>query len=199
MSETEQAPIPTAVFFSGGGRTLANLLDHQVAGTLPIEIRVAIASRSGLKGIKVAERAGVPCLVVPKHPGVSAADYQAAMFDPVRRRGCELVVMAGFLKHVEIPTDLDGAVINIHPSLLPAFGGSGMYGARVHEAVKRRGVQVTGCTVHLVDNVYDNGPILLQRWCEVKPTDTPEQIAAKVFELECEALPAGIRRWIQQR
>jgi len=86
--------------------------------------------------------------------------------------------------------------LNIHPSLLPAFGGKGYYGARVHRAVLERGCQVTGCTVHLVDEIYDNGPILLQRWCRVESDDTPTTLAARVFEEELLALPAGIERFL---
>ena len=101
--------------------------------------------------------------------------------------------MAGFLKHVLIPEDFVGRVINIHPSLLPSFGGPGMYGQRVHQAVLERGVKISGCTVHYVDNEYDNGPIILQRSCLVKDDDTAETLAARVFEQECQALPNAIR------
>ena len=106
------------------------------------------------------------------------------------------MVLAGFLKHLWIPQDYRGHVLNIHPSLLPAFGGKGYYGARVHRAVLERGCQVTGCTVHLVDEIYDNGPILLQRWCRVESDDTPTTLAARVFEEELLALPAGIERFL---
>ena len=115
------------------------------------------------------------------------------MFGPCRQVGADLVVMAGFLKHVRIPSDFEGRVINIHPSLLPSFGGPGMYGHRVHQAVIDRGVKISGCTVHYVDNVYDNGPIILQRSCEVRDDDTAETLAARVFKQECEALPQAIR------
>jgi phosphoribosylglycinamide formyltransferase-1 len=101
--------------------------------------------------------------------------------------------MAGFLKHVLIPDDFSGRVINIHPSLIPAFAGPGMYGHHVHEAAIRRGVRYSGCTVHYVDNVFDHGPIILQRVCEVPPGSTPEGLAARVFDLECEALPQALR------
>ena len=190
---------PTAVLFSGGGRTLANLLRHQAAGDLPIDIRLTIASREGLGGIEIARRHHIECRVVKKASAADAPAYQSAIFDPIRQRGCRLVLMAGFLKHVLIPHDFERRVLNIHPSLLPAFGGAGMYGDRVHRAVIRRGVQVSGCTVHLVDNIYDNGSIVLQRWCEVEPGDTPETLAKRVFELECEAFPTAIARYLKER
>ena len=104
-------------------------------------------------------------------------------------------MLAGFLKKLWIPDDFAGRVINIHPSLLPAFGGKGCYGMRVHRAVLERGCQVSGCTVHLVDEVYDNGPILLQRWCPVETTDSASDLAARVFAEELIALPEALRRF----
>ena len=197
-------PLRAAVFLSGGGRTLANLIHHRDHHGLPIEIPLVIGSRSGLRGIDIATAAGIRTLVVDRSSVINQTDdqtkrqgqlrYCQTMFDPVRREGCSHVIMAGFLKHVLIPDDFVRRVINIHPSLLPAFGGPGMYGDRVHAAAIQRGVQISGCTVHYVDNVYDNGPIILQRHCEVKPDDTPEQLAARVFELEKQALPDAIRR-----
>ena len=194
-----QPPLPIAVFLSGGGRTLVNLLDHRDRHGLPIDIRLVISSSSKVAGLQIARDAGVPAMVVRKSEYSDAEDYRRGMFQPCREAGAEYVVMAGFLKHVLIPEDYAGRVINIHPSLLPAFGGPGMYGRRVHEAALQRGVTVSGCTVHYVDNHYDNGPILLQRACEVLPDDTPDTLAARVFEQECEALPEALRKIIEAR
>jgi len=105
-----------------------------------------------------------------------------------------LVVMAGFLHLVRIPADFAGRVINIHPSLLPAFGGQGFHGMHVHRAVLARGCTVSGCTVHLVDDEYDHGRILLQKTVPVLPDDTPDSLAARVFAAECAALPEAIGR-----
>ena len=187
-------PLRLAVFLSGGGRTLANLLEHQDQHALPIDIQLVISSRSDVRGVTIAQSAGIETLVVRKRDFACAEDHCNAMFDPCRNAGVDYVVMAGYLNHVLIPEDFSGRVINIHPSLLPAFGGSGMYGHHVHQAVLDRGVQVTGCTVHFVDNQYDNGPILLQRWCEVQDNDTADTLAARVFQQECEALPAAIKK-----
>lgn len=191
LLHTLPSPLPIAVFLSGGGRTLANLIEHRDHHDLPIDIRLVVASRSGLGGQQIADDAGIQSFVVRKQNDDAA--YCRAMFDPVRACGATHVVMAGFLKHVLIPEDFTGRVINIHPSLLPAFGGQGMYGQKVHQAVIDKGVQVSGCTVHLVDNIYDNGPILLQRACPVQPDDTPETLAARVFQEECLALPDALR------
>ena len=104
-------------------------------------------------------------------------------------------MLAGFLKKLWIPEQWQGRVLNIHPSLLPAFGGKGYWGHHVHQAVLDRGCQVSGCTVHLVDDVYDNGPILVQRWCEVRPDDTVETLSRRVFDEELIALPEGLLRF----
>ena len=194
MTTGRESPLPIAVFLSGGGRTLANLLQRQETDGLPIDVRLVISSSEKARGLSIAREAGLQSLVIRQRDFANPDAYREAMFDPCRRAGAEVVVMAGFLKHVLIPADFENRVINIHPSLLPAFGGPGMYGQRVHEAAIERGVQFSGCTVHLVDNHYDNGPILLQRICEVFPSETAETLAAKVFQLECDALPAALRQ-----
>lgn len=190
-------PLPIAVFLSGGGRTLENLLRHRDEHGLPIDVRLVISSRAGVRGIDIARQHGIETLVIRKADHDEHA-YSNAMFEPVRRCGARYVVMAGFLKHVLIPDDFENRVINIHPSLLPAFGGQGMYGQRVHQAAIDRGVTVSGCTVHFVDNEYDHGPIILQRACEVFRDDTADTLAARVFEQECEALPAAVRQLASQ-
>ncbi|MCM2371811.1 phosphoribosylglycinamide formyltransferase [Aporhodopirellula aestuarii] len=190
MSSSELLPI--AVFLSGSGRTLANLLRHRDEHGLPIDIRLVISSRSDVRGVQIAKEAGIETMVIRERDYPDANGYSAAMFAPMAERGIEYVVMAGFLKHVLIPDAFENRVLNIHPSLLPAFGGQGMYGHHVHEAVLARGVRITGCTVHFVDNQYDNGPILHQRSCPVLPDDTPDTLAARVFEQECLALPEAI-------
>lgn len=197
MNETDRLPI--AVFLSGGGRTLANLIDHRDHHGLPIDIRLVISSSSKVRGVTIARDAGIDTKVVLKSQHPRPSEYAEAMFEPCRRAGAQLVVMAGFLKHVLIPDDFHGRVINIHPSLLPSFGGEGMYGQRVHQAVLQRGVKITGCTVHFVDNHYDNGPIIVQRSCDVREDDSAESLAARVFEQECQALPEAIQKVRRQK
>lgn len=192
MSDAKPS-LPIAVFLSGGGRTLENLLKHRDQHDLPIDVRLVISSRSGVRGLDIASADGIASQVIQKSK-YDDATYSEAMFEPVRQSGAKYVVMAGFLKHVLIPADFENRVINIHPSLLPAFGGKGMYGHNVHAAAIERGVTISGCTVHFVDNQYDHGPIILQRACEVLSGDTPDTLAARVFEKECEALPAAVRK-----
>ena len=181
-----------AVLISGGGTTLRNLIERIRAGTLPAEIRVVISSSPRAAGLQFAVAAGIPSLVVEKTKTLSAADFSDAVFAPCRAAGVQYVVMGGFLKHVLIPPDFENRVLNIHPALLPAFGGQGMYGLRVHAAVIASGARVSGCTVHFVDNQYDHGPILLQRQVAVHPDDTPETLQARVFAAECSAYPAAL-------
>lgn len=186
------SPLPIAVLISGGGTTLRNLIAVHERGALPVEFKLVISSSATAKGVAIAEAAGIPTLVAEKKKLTSEA-YSRDIFDPLRAAGVELVVMGGFLKHVAIPPDFANRVINIHPGLIPAFCGKGMYGHFVHEAVLEYGAKISGCTVHFVDNHYDHGPIVLQRVVPVLDDDTPDALAARVFEAECEALPEALR------
>jgi phosphoribosylglycinamide formyltransferase-1 len=186
------APLPIAVLISGGGTTLRNLIDKIRAGTLNAEIRLVISTNPRSAGLQFAAEVEIPTLVVEKKKSTSDDAFSDAVFGPCRTAGVKYVVMGGFLKHVLIPPDFENRVLNIHPALLPAFGGKGMYGLKVHEAVLASGANVTGCTVHFVDNEYDHGPILLQRQIQIRPEDTPQTLQAKVFAEECEAYPEAI-------
>ncbi|MEM8712853.1 MAG: phosphoribosylglycinamide formyltransferase [Planctomycetota bacterium] len=190
-----------AVLVSGTGRHLENLarLSREAPDEFPVDVALAISNRKTAGALERAERANVPSQVI--EPGKDESDeaYGARVFDAIRGVQADAVVLAGFLKKLWIPDDYRGRVINIHPSLLPAFGGKGFYGHRVHSAVIERGCQVSGCTVHLVDEVYDNGPILLQRWCPVHPDDTPDALASRVFEEELQALPKAVLAFLRSR
>jgi len=186
------AALPIAVLISGGGTTLRNLIDKITAGTLPVEIRLVISSNAQASGLQFAADAGIRSLVVEKSKVASTAEFSEQIFGPCRAAGVNYVAMGGFLKHVLIPPDFENRVINIHPALIPAFCGKGMYGLHVHEAVLAYGAKVSGCTVHFVDNEYDHGPIILQRPVNVLPTDTADSLQARVFAAECEALPDAL-------
>ena len=182
-----------AVLISGSGRTLANLLERSAAGSLAATVDLVLANRDLIGGLEVAAAAGVPSVVLPR-AGLPLAEWSNAVFDRCRAAGVDLVVMAGFLQLLEIPADFTGRVINIHPSLLPAFGGKGFYGDHVHRAVLERGCTVSGCTVHFVDNEYDHGRIILQQAVPVLPEDDHERLAVRVFKAECDTLPAAINQ-----
>lgn len=182
-------PVRIAVLISGGGTTLRNLIERIEAGTLDAEILLVVASTSKAGGLQFADRADIPSAVVRRHDFDSQDAFSAALFDRCRQAGVDLVVMGGFLKRVTIPDDFANRVINIHPALIPSFCGEGMYGHFVHEAVLDYGAKVSGCTVHFADNQYDHGPIIVQKTVPVFDDDTPQTLAARVFEAECEAYP----------
>lgn len=190
--------LPIAVLISGGGTTLRNLIDRKTLGELPVDFRCVISSNPKAKGIEFAQNASIPAHVVRKKDFLDGHAHSNAIFQLVRDAGAELVVMGGYLEHLLIPEDFENRVVNIHPSLIPAFCGKGMYGLRVHQAAIDFGVKISGCTVHYVDNQYDHGPILMQRACEVLPTDSAETLQSRVFELERESLPAAIKLLAQE-
>ena len=187
-------PLPIAVLISGGGTTLRNLIQKQADNQIDVDFRLVMSSRSDAAGLQIAASASIPSLVVRKLPSESGQEHSARVFDPIRSLGVQYVIMGGYLQHVLIPDDFENRVINIHPSLIPAFCGKGMYGLKVHQAAIDFGVRVSGCTVHFVDNQYDHGPIILQKTCEVLKEDTADSLQRRVFSLECEALPEAIRQ-----
>jgi phosphoribosylglycinamide formyltransferase-1 len=187
-----------AVLVSGGGRSLENLFERIDAGELPCRVGLVLSDRPGVGALARAEKRDVPAVVVSRKDHADRASFRDAIFAEVERADCELVVLAGFLSLLPLPEGWSGRVLNIHPSLLPAFGGKGFYGDRVHAAVLERGCWFTGCTVHYVDDEYDRGPILLQRVCPVEPGDTTESLAARVFDEEKQALPEAIRLHLER-
>jgi formyltetrahydrofolate-dependent phosphoribosylglycinamide formyltransferase len=191
MPTSPPPPLPIAVLISGGGTTLTNLLEHIRAGQLAAEVKLVIASRD-CAGVEKAEAAGIETAVRRPREYATIADFSAAVFARCARARVQLVVLGGFLSRIEIPAEFAGRVMNIHPALIPAFCGHGMYGHHVHEAVLARGAKVSGCTVHFCDNEYDHGPIILQRCVPVLDDDTPDALAARVFAAECEAYPEAI-------
>lgn len=171
---------------SGSGRTLLNLQRSIDEGRLPARIVLVIASKECL-GAERARGLGLRTIV---EPGVIPAERLGGL---LREAGAEWVALAGYLKLVKIPAGFERRMVNIHPALLPKFGGPGMHGRHVHEAVIAAGETESGCTVHYCDAHFDSGDIILQKRCPVLPGDTAETLAARVFELECEAYPEAIR------
>ncbi|MDT8435116.1 MAG: phosphoribosylglycinamide formyltransferase [Gemmatimonadota bacterium] len=188
--ETLRRPYRVTVLVSGSGTNLQALLDA-FPGEDPQAPRIVrvVASRPGIGALDRAERAGVPTGVLD--PDLRGGAFAEALLDELERARTDLVVLAGFLKLVpaEVVRACRGRIVNIHPALLPAFGGTGMYGRRVHEAVLRAGARVTGVTVHLVDEEYDHGAVLAQWPVPVREGDDPERLAARVLEVEHRLLP----------
>ena len=173
-----------AVLVSGGGTNLQALLDAQARGELPHgEITVVIASRDDAFALERARRAGVEAVVVARK-GRKAETFERLLKEELLRYRADLIILAGFLciLSAEFIADYEGRILNVHPSLLPAFGGKGFYGLAVHEAALARGVKVTGATVHLVNEIPDGGEILLQRAVAVEEGDTPELLQRRVME-----------------
>lgn len=181
-----------AVLLSGGGRTLLNLADRMDSGEVRARVSLVVASKECLG----ADRARARGFDVRVEPGDIPADRLGAI---LRSAGAEFVALAGYLRLVRIPRGFEDRVVNIHPALLPSFGGPGMYGERVHRAVLAAGCRVSGCTVHLCDDRYDTGPILVQRCCPVEEGDTPETLAARVFEEEKRAYPEALAALVEGR
>lgn len=187
------------VLLSGTGRSLENMIDRIRRGEIPGKIVLVISSDPEVRGLEIAREAEVPTAVVsPKgHPNVDS--FTEALVAPLREARVGLVCMAGFIHLWRIPDALDGKVMNIHPALIPSFCGKGWYGSRVHRRILASGVKVSGCTVHFADNVYDHGPIILQKTVPVLEGDTPDTLASRVFDQECEAYPEAIRLFAEGR
>lgn len=192
-------PLRLAVLASAGGTTLQNLLDRIADGRLQAQVALVLSNNADAFALERASRAGIATAVVHRQEAGSRAAFSRRLFDLCRQAQADLVCMAGFLQLIEIPDDFLGRVMNIHPALIPAFCGKGYYGHHVHEAALAYGVKVSGCTVHFADNQYDHGPIIVQRTVPVLNDDTPDTLATRVYEQECEAYPEAIRLFAEGR
>lgn len=179
-----------AVLASGRGSNLLALLDALATPDAPGVVTLVVSNREDAGALELARSRGIEAATIGRD-GTDAA----ALIGLLRSHDIGLVVLAGYLKRVPdaVVTSWRGRVLNIHPALLPSFGGAGMYGRRVHEAVLASGVRLTGVTVHVVDEQYDHGPILAQWPVPVRPGDTPESLAARVLEIEHRILPAAVK------
>jgi folate-dependent phosphoribosylglycinamide formyltransferase PurN len=186
-------PIRLGVLISGGGTTLLNFLDQIRSGQLNAEVPLVIASQRTCKGVERSLAAGLNCQVIRPRDFSGVGDFSRAVFAELRAANVDLVTLAGFLSLLHVPDDFRWRVLNIHPSLIPAFCGHGFFGHHVHEAAIERGVKVSGCTVHFANNEYDQGPIVLQRTVAVHDLCTADELASLVFEQEKIAYPDAIR------
>ncbi len=192
-------PIRLAVLLSGSGRTLQNFIDRSAAGTLKARVVKVISSRRDAYGLVRAEKAGIPTVIVRRRDLPSMEAFSQAITRELDDCQPDLVALAGFMCLYKVPDRYANRIMNIHPALLPSFGGKGFYGERVHEAVLGHGCKVTGCTVHFVDNVYDHGPIILQRTVGVAEDDDAHSLAQRVFEQELEAYPMAVNLYSEGR
>lgn len=186
-----------AVLISGNGTTLENLFEKSASGALNADVSVVLSSRAGAYGLERARSRNVPALTVARREFKSVDDFSVAVYAALAPYKVDLICHAGFMSMLRIPQEFEHRVVNVHPALLPSFGGKGFYGHRVHEAVLAHGCKVSGCTVHYVDNVYDNGPIIAQTAVPVLDTDTPDTLGARVQQAERELYPQAIQ-WIAE-
>lgn len=198
LTSTTMPKLRIAVLLSGGGTTMQNILDKTDQGHLNVEIVLVISSKEGVKGLGIAKARDIPTMVIEsknfrEDKVTNWSAMSSAINEHVLATKPDLVVLAGFMCLYEVPKELEGKVMNIHPALIPAFCGQGLYGLKVHQAVVKKGSKLTGCTVHFVTNEYDAGPIIVQKSCPVYDTDTPEDVQKRVFEVEREAFPEAIR------
>ncbi len=192
-----------AVLVSGGGTNLQALIDARKAGKIPGgEIALVVSSSAGAFALERARRAGIPAAVLPRRRFAAQEEYDGALLALLEKNGVGLVVLAGFLTFIgpRVVERYRNRIINVHPSLIPSFCGPGFYGLHVHEAALRRGVKVTGATVHFVNEVCDGGPIILQKAVKVLPGDTPQTLQRRVMEqAEWKLLPRAVALFCQDR
>ena len=190
--------VRAAVLVSGGGTNLQAIIDAKRAGKIPsAELALVVASNASAYALTRAENAGIAHAVLRKEKGEAPENYGERLLTLLRENAIDVVVLAGFLTILpeNVIRAYDHRILNIHPSLIPSFCGDGFYGLHVHEAALKRGVKVTGATVHFVNEIPDGGEILLQKAVEIAPDDTPETIQRRVMEqAEWQLLPLAAER-----
>lgn len=192
-------PARLVVLASGGGRTLENLQGQILNGKLNARIELVVASEATLGAVEKAKQLGLSILVVSKKSYPDRKQREHRLLGAILEARPDLVILAGWLQLLPIPAELEGKVLNIHPALLPAFGGKGFFGHHVHQAVSAARVSITGCTVHFATSQYDVGPVVLQACVSITPGENPKVIADTVFEKECAVYPEAIQALIEGR
>lgn len=199
-TEGNGRPWRLGVLLSGSGRTLNNLLAVIERGEMHAEVVVVVSSRPAARGVDIARTAGLPVKIVSHKAHPDGEAHSRAVYDAVEPYAPDLLILAGYLRQMEVEPAWEGRMLNIHPALLPRAAayaaGRGRYGDAVHAAVLDHGDTVSGATVHLVADAYDTGPPVLQREVPVLPDDTVNSLAARVFAMECELYPEAIRRYM---
>lgn len=190
-----------AVLVSGGGTNLQALIDAQANSRIPGgKISLVVSSRTDAYALERARRAGISTEVLLRREYPSQQEYDAALLSILSRNKIDLIVLAGFMTIISenVIRHYENRIINVHPALIPSFCGEGYYGLKVHEAALRKGVKVTGATVHFVNEVCDGGPIILQKAVEVLPGDSPETLQRRVMEqAEWKLLPKAVALFCQ--
>jgi len=188
-----------SVLLSGSGTTLQNLIDQKNTGALPVEFASVIGSRPDAYGLERARKNGIPAQAISRKSFATWEAFNQAVADAVKADDPDLIILAGFMFLFRPPAKYYGRIMNVHPALIPAFCGKGLYGHHVHEAVIASGVKISGASVHFVDETYDTGPIILQKAVPVEDDDTPETLADRVQAAEREIYPQAIRLFAENR
>jgi phosphoribosylglycinamide formyltransferase 1 len=187
------------ILLSGGGRTMVNLSQCIRRGELDAEIAAVISSRERVGGVERTRELGIEPRIIRTKDESNVEEFSRKIVAALDAAKVDLVLQCGWLCLWKLPDRYENRVMNIHPALLPSFGGKGMWGHHVHETVLKAGCKVSGCTVHFVTNEYDAGPIIVQRTCPVLEGDDADTLAARVFEQECIAFPAAVRLFAEGR
>ncbi|MDD4834987.1 MAG: phosphoribosylglycinamide formyltransferase [Lutispora sp.] len=187
--------VKIGVLISGGGTNLQALIDSVEKGDINGEVSVVVSDKKGVYGIERAKKHGINTVEIDKKSFADKDEFMKAIISNLEERNVELVVLAGFLSilSIEFIEKYRNRIINVHPSLIPAFCGEGYYGQKVHKAVLEYGAKISGATVHFVDEGADTGPIILQEAVKVEEDDTPETLAARVLTIEHKLLPQAVR------
>jgi len=188
------------VFASGSGTNFQSLIDAIEKGELSATIKGLITDKPGIGSIDRAKEHNIPYKVIAPSAFNSESEFSGALLEQLKAWNTDLIVLAGYLKKIplQIIENFEDRILNIHPSLLPKYGGKGFYGLNVHKAVIKNQEPVSGCTVHLVNEEFDKGPILAQSRVPVKPDDTPETLAARILKQEHQLLPATIEDYLNK-
>jgi len=189
------------IFASGRGSNFEAILEAIREGRLDAEARLLLSDKRDAGALSVAKNYGVPTAVVSKTDFTSRELFVEAMLSTLKDHGVDFIALAGYMKKVpdEVISAYRNRIVNIHPALLPAFGGKGMYGHHVHQAVLDQGCKVTGVTVHIVDEAYDHGPIVAQRCVQVEEGDTSESLAARVLKTEHKMYAEALQLFAERR
>ncbi len=190
-----------AVFVSGGGSNFIAIHRQIIQGNILGKIVMVFSNNPNCGGIKFAEENSIPIFIINAARYPNAHTRDEFLLETCLKAEIDLICLAGFMKMLpqNIVKQYEYRILNIHPGLLPEFGGKGFYGTRVHEAVINTGKRESGATVHFVDEIYDHGPIILQKKVEVMETDTPESLAARVLKLEHELFPEVVKAFCENK
>lgn len=189
----EPKKLRTVVLLSGSGTTLQNFIDRAEAGELPIEIAYVVSSKPNAYGLNRALNHGIPAAAISRKDFPDWEAFNKEVARTVHNAAPELILLAGYMSLFRPDPQFAGKIMNVHPALIPAFCGKGLYGHKVHEAVLEYGSKITGCTVHYADENYDTGPIILQKAVPVLDDDTPDTLAERVQAAEREIYPEAVR------